>query len=138
MVIESQPLWSFLPDGWTCQIHSYEDHTAHIFREVPHFLFYFIMAPGSDCDLEYLVAVATAHGKLCYGCDFNKYLYYIFMKCTHTHTGETHIAAQITNNLHHLFIKAKCHQEHRLASWRAFPRRFLSSQNKYQLDSRKL
>ena len=55
------------------------------------------MAPGSDCDLEYLVAVATAHGKLCYGCDFNKYLYYIFMKCTHTHThthtGETHTAA---------------------------------------------
>lgn len=47
-----------------------------------------MMALGSDFDLEYLVAVATVHGKLCYGYDFNKYLYYIFMKCTHT--GETH------------------------------------------------
>jgi len=67
--------------------------TLPIFSEKSH-IFYFIMAPGSDCDLEYLVAVATAHGKLCYGCDFNKYLYYIFMKCTHTHThtGETHTA----------------------------------------------
>ena len=91
MVLESQPVWSVLPDGWTCQICPYEDDIAYIFREVPHLLFYFMMALGSDFDLEYLVAVATVHGKLCYGYDFNKYLYYIFMKCTHTGKTHTHI-----------------------------------------------